>query len=326
MASPVESLLREQLTERREKLESVAHAVPADDQIRRLLRDVDAALARMDEGTFGICESCHDTIEADRLVADPLMTYCLDHLTKPQRQALEADLDLAAQVLRGLLPPPSLNFPGYEVARHYEGAGPVSGDYCDAVGGEDGSLYFAVGDVSGKGVAASMLMAHLHATLRALVPLNLALDQLVTRASGLFCESALPSHFATLVVGRAGRSGDVEICNAGHVPPLVARGREIERVAPTGLPIGMFCDARFSVSRVRLSPGDTILLYTDGVNEALDRAGQEYGLDRLSGLLAGHSSRGPSDLLASCLRDLQTFRGGVSPRDDLTLMAVRHVA
>src|SRR5262245_66533620 len=117
MASPVESLLREQLTERREKLESVAHAVPADDQIRRLLRDVDAALARMDEGTFGICESCHDTIEADRLVADPLMTYCLDHLTKPQRQALEADLDLEAQVLRGLLPHHSLHLPGSEVQR-----------------------------------------------------------------------------------------------------------------------------------------------------------------------------------------------------------------
>src|SRR5438093_11475165 len=151
----------------------------------------------MDKGTFGICESCHETIEADRLVADPLMEYCLDHLTKPQRQALERDLDLAARVLRGLLPPPSQRFPGYEVARHYEGAGPVSGDYCDAVGAEDGSLYFAIGDVSGKGVAASMLlacrcaisivsgkgvaasmlMAHLHASLRALVPLNMPLDQ-----------------------------------------------------------------------------------------------------------------------------------------------------
>src|SRR6267143_331059 len=171
MATPVESLLRDQLTERRVKLESAAGAVPGDEQVLRLLREVDAALARL-----------------------------------------------------------------------YEGAGPVSGDYCDAVSGDGGSLYFAIGDVSGKGVTASMLMAHLHATLRALVPLNLPLDQLVTRASSLFCESALPSHFATLVLGRAGRSGDVEICNAGHVPPLVARGREVARIASTGIPIGMFCD------------------------------------------------------------------------------------
>jgi len=325
MASPVEALLREQLTERRERLESAASAVPDDEQVRRLLREVDAALARVDEGTFGICESCHETIEADRLIADPLMEYCLDHLTKPQRQALEADLDLAARVLRGLLPPPSQSFPGYEVARHYEGAGPVSGDYCDAVSGDGGSLYFAIGDVSGKGVTASMLMAHLHATLRALVPLNLPLDQLVTRASSLFCESALPSHFATLVLGRAGRSGEVEICNAGHVPPLVSRGREVARIASTGIPIGMFCDARFSVTRLRLSPGDTVLLYTDGVNEARSASGEEYGIDRLSGLLAGKSAHKTPDLIAACLRDLETFRSGAQKEDDLTLMAVRRV-
>ena len=325
MASPVETLLRDQLTERRQKLESAASVVPGDEQVRRLLRDVDAALARMDKGTFGICESCHETIEPDRLVADPLMEYCLDHLTRPQRQALERDLDLAARVLRGLLPPPSQTFPGYEVVRHYEGAGPVSGDYCDAVGAENGGLYFAIGDVSGKGVAASMLMAHLHATLRALVPLNQSLDELVARASSLFCESALPSHFATLVLGRADRTGEVEICNAGHVPPLVTRGREIERIAPTGIPIGMFCDARFSVTRTRLSPGDTILLYTDGVSEALDGSGQEYGIDRLAKLLVGHPPRTPSDLVASCLRDLKTFRSSAAPADDVTLMAVRRV-
>jgi sigma-B regulation protein RsbU (phosphoserine phosphatase) len=325
MASPVEVLLRDQLTERREKLESAASAVTDDEQVRRLLREVDAALARMDKGTFGICESCHDTIEADRLIADPLMEYCLDHLTRPQRQALEADLDLAARVLRGLLPPPSQSFPGYEVARHYEGAGPVSGDYCDAVSGDGGSLYFAIGDVSGKGVTASMLMAHLHATLRALVPLNLPLDQLVTRASSLFCESALPSHFATLVLGRAARSGEVEICNAGHVPPLVARGGDIARIGPSGIPIGMFCDARFSVTRLRLSPGDTVLLYTDGVNEARSVSGEEYGIDRLSGLLAGTSTHKTPDLIAACLRDLETFRSGARQEDDLTLMAVRRV-
>src|SRR3989442_9140598 len=160
MASPVETLLRDQLTERRQKLESAASVVPGNEQVRRLVRGGDAALAPMDKGTFGICESCHDTIEADRLVADPLMEYCLDHLTRPQRQALERDLDLAARVLRGLLPPPSQTFPGYEVARHYEGAGPVSGDYCDAVGAENGGRFFPIGDGSREGGAAPRLIAH----------------------------------------------------------------------------------------------------------------------------------------------------------------------
>src|SRR6059036_3283841 len=110
MASPVETLLRDQLTERRQKLESAASVVPGDEQVRRLLRDVDAALARMDKGTFGICESCHETIEPDRLVADPLMEYCLDHLTRPQRQALERDLDLAARSCAASCLPPASAF------------------------------------------------------------------------------------------------------------------------------------------------------------------------------------------------------------------------
>jgi sigma-B regulation protein RsbU (phosphoserine phosphatase) len=241
---------------------------------------VDAALERLDKGTYGICETCHDSIEADRLVADPLMEYCLDHLSTAERSALQQDLDLAARVMRGLLPPPSLRVPGYEIVRHYEGPGPVGGDYCDALGAPDGSLHFAIGDVSGKGVAASMLMAHLHATLRALGPLGLPLEEHVARASRLFCESALPSHFATLVCGRAGRWGDVEICNAGHVPPLVARQGTVEAVPSTELPIGMFCDTRYQVARLLLAPGESLLLYTDGVSETRGAADEEFGIER----------------------------------------------
>ncbi|OLC54113.1 MAG: hypothetical protein AUH92_04670 [Acidobacteria bacterium 13_1_40CM_4_69_4] len=168
-----------------------------------------------------------------------------------------------------------------------------------------------------------MLMAHLHATFRALVPLNLPLDQLIGRASRLFCESALPSHFASLAVGRAFPSGEVEISNAGHVPPLVRRGRDIVRIESTGLPIGMFCDERFSFSRLRLSPGDAILLYTDGVSETRDPSGEEYGIDRLAELMNEHRSLAPDRLIAACLRELNSFRAGATQADDLTFMSVQ---
>ncbi|OLD63365.1 MAG: hypothetical protein AUI47_09335 [Acidobacteria bacterium 13_1_40CM_2_68_5] len=325
VAATVETLLREQLQERRQKLESAETVVPGDERVRRLLREVDAALMRMDEESFGLCETCHETIEAERLVGDPLLRYCLDHLSAAQQHALEDDLDLAARVLQGLLPPPTLRFPGYEVARHYEGAGPISGDYCDVLDARDGSIYFVLGDVSGKGVAASMLMAHLHATFRALVPLNLPLDQLIGRASRLFCESALPSHFATLVCGRAFASGEVELTNAGHVPALIRRGGDIVRIEASGLPIGMFCDERFSVRRLRLSPEDSILLYTDGVSESRDPAGEEYGIDRLARLMSESRTLVPERLLAACLRDLTAFRAGAPKADDLALMAVRRI-
>lgn len=325
MAVPVDALLKDQLNERRTRLETALEAIPGDEQVRRLLHQVDAALARMDGGSYGICLECQESVEPERLVADPLMEYCLDHLTASQREALQRDLELAARVMRGLLPPASLTAQGYEIARHYEGAGPVSGDYVDAVEAGDG-LYFAVGDVSGKGVAASMLMSHLHATLRALVPQALPLDQLVGRASALFCDSALPSHFATLVIGRAARTGEIELSNAGHVPPLLLRGGKVERIAPNGIPIGMFCGTRFGVTRLRLAPGDALFLYTDGLNEARDASGREYGIDRLVGLLSAGAGRTSPDLVASVLRDLDGFTARAPRTDDVTLMAVRRVA
>lgn len=326
MESPVATLIRDQLAERRDRLQSVAGQSPDADRIRTLLREVDAALERLDQGTYGVCETCHESIEADRLVADPLVEYCLDHLSPTEHRALQQDLDLAAQVMRGLLPPPSLSVPGYEVARHNEGPGPVGGDYCDALGTPDGGLHFAIGDVSGKGVAASMLMAHLHATLRALGPLGLPLDEHVARASRLFCESALPSHFATLVCGRAGPSGEIEICNAGHVPPLLARQGTVVTIPSTGLPIGMFCDARFTVTRVRMAPGDTLLLYTDGVSETPGPADEEFGIERLKDLLARERALKPAETISACLRSLKAFGTGAAKRDDLTLMAIQRVA
>src|SRR5260370_32767065 len=107
--------------------------------------------------------------------------------------------------------------------------------------GADAS-YFALGDVSGKGVAAWMLMSHLHATLRTLLPSNRTIEEVVTIASSTFCQSALPAQFATLVLGKADRNGnEVELVNAGHNPVLLVEGAEVEIIAAANLPLGMFC-------------------------------------------------------------------------------------
>jgi len=96
-------------------------------------------------------------------------------------------------------------------------AGPVSGDYCDLVSSENGDLFLHVRDVRAKGIAASMLMAHLHAIFRSLITLDLPVDQLVERANHVFADATMPAYYATLVCGRARRSGAIEICNAGIV-------------------------------------------------------------------------------------------------------------
>jgi sigma-B regulation protein RsbU (phosphoserine phosphatase) len=229
--------MREQLLERRSKLEHAGQHSDSLDRLQLLLDEVDSALARIDNGTYGICESCHDTIECDRLIADPLVRFCLDHLTRGERSALEQDLQLAKRVQMGLLPKGSLDRDGWQICYHYEPAGLVSGDYCDVIDAGKNGLFFMVGDVSGKGVAASMLMAHLHAMFRTLIPVGLSLPDMLQHASRVFRESTLPNQYATLVAGRAWPDGAVEMCNAGHPFPLVVRRGAVEelelRISPS---------------------------------------------------------------------------------------------
>ncbi|HEX8501877.1 MAG TPA: PP2C family protein-serine/threonine phosphatase [Pyrinomonadaceae bacterium] len=325
MATVIDSAMREQLLERRQRLEAAASEVDDAAQLRRLLGEVDAALARMDGATYGLCEICQDPVEADRLLADPLVCVCLGCLSPRQRRALEEDLELAAQIQAGLLPCREFRHDGWQVSYHYEAASLVSGDYCDFVTAGDGSLYFMLGDVAGKGVAASLLMSQLQAMFRVLVPLGLPLVELVERASRLFCESTLPTHYATLVVGRADASGEVEICNAGHLPPLLLRGGAATPVEATGLPVGIFCNEQFTSERLRTEPGDTLFLFTDGLNESRGPDDAEYGTDRLRELLCRNHALLPSDLIAACLGDLRDFCAGAPRHDDLTVLALRRV-
>jgi len=178
MAAISDQFLRTQLEQRRQRLETGIALSPENSPLVRLLEEVDSALARMEKGTYGLCETCHDAVERHRLIADPLIRYCLDHLTAEQQRALEQDLELAARIQRALLPRQDLRVGNWQVHYHYEPAGPVSGDYCDLIhsDGEAGDLLFLLGDVSGKGVAASMLMSQLHAMFRSLASVGLPLD------------------------------------------------------------------------------------------------------------------------------------------------------
>jgi sigma-B regulation protein RsbU (phosphoserine phosphatase) len=319
-----DAVLRQQLVDRRQKLQAVTPAArDGNQQVLRLLQEVDAALARMDAGTFGLCDTCHDPIENDRLLADPLCRNCIDHLSAAEQRALERDLDLAFEVQRGLLPEAAVTIEGWEAAYSYEPAGPVSGDYCDLIALDHGSGLFMLGDVAGKGVAASMLMAHLHAIFRSLVTVTRSVTDLVAKANRVFCQSTLPSHFATLVCGHLGGDGGVDICNAGHCLPLhVSRGT-VTRIDSTGLPLGLFGDGEYRSCALTLAKGDSLALYSDGVSESFNDAGKQYGVERLANVLGEHGTLDPKNLLDAVLRDVKRFRSGTPKGDDLTLMVIR---
>ena len=320
--------LREQLFERRQRLQSALTLSPQTGSLVALLSEVDSALARMEEGTYGLCEACHEPVEKPRLLADPLIRYCLDHLTPDQRRGLEEDLQLASQIQRELLPDQDVAFEGWQVSYHYKTLGPVSGDYCDVItGANDGKdLLFILGDASGKGVAASMLMANLHAIFRSLVTVTRSVTDLVAKANRVFCQSAVSSHFATLVCGYVDGKGGVDICNAGHCLPLHLKNGAIARLESTGLPLGLFSDGEYHSQKLTLAKGDSLVLYSDGVSEAFDAAGKQYGVDRLAELLGRKRAGTPKEVLDAVLGDVKTFRSGAPKTDDLTLMVIRRDA
>ena len=322
MATAQQGYLRTELERRFDRLEEALQSPAADPSLSKLLGEVDAALTRMDAGTYGLCETCHDSIEADRLLANPLEQFCLDHLTTEERRALESDLLLAARIQQTLLPARDFAPKGWHVRYHYAPARVVSGDYCDVFESKAG-LLFLLGDVSGKGIAASMLMSHLHATFRSLADAELPLDKMVGVANRIFAESTMAGQFATLVVGRAAHDGSVELVSAGHLPLLHLCAGETKSRSATGVPLGMFATTNFPVFSFSVQAGDSLLIYTDGLSEARNAAGEEYGLHRVRAIADGHRTKPPAELISNCLSDLHTFTAGMKPADDLTMLALQ---
>ncbi|MFZ0303009.1 MAG: SpoIIE family protein phosphatase [Terracidiphilus sp.] len=324
MVTAETSFLQSQLEVRKHRLETVISQMPDDANLEALLREVDSALDRFEAGTFGLCETCHDTVERDRLLADPLIRYCLDHLTNLERATLQRDLDLASELQRGLLPPADLKVDGWETSYHYAPLGPVSGDYCDLYP-YDGQLYFMLGDVSGKGVAASMRMTQLHALFRSLIGMRLPLAEIVDHINCFLSGSGLAGQYATLVCGRAKSGGDVEIFNAGHLPVIAVERGNVRLLESTSFPLGMFRDASFTSTCMQLGAGDLLFLFTDGLSEASGDDG-EYGVERVTNLVGSQAASRAAAVISACLEDLRCFAGSNPGMDDVTLLAIRHAA
>ena len=321
--------MRVELQDRRQQLSTLMARRGDDERLTALLADVDLALARVDAGTYGLCETCHDPIEADRLAADPLVRRCLDHLNASELRTLERDLALAARVQRALLPPPDLEHGGWQIAYEYLPHGPVSGDYCDVVqcpGQGPGPLLVVLGDVSGKGVAASMLMAHLRAMVRSLAGFTQQIDDLLARINQMFCESTLPAHYATLACARLGATGEIEVSNAGHVPPMIVHDGRVATIEDGGLPIGMFCTVTHRVARACLTPGDQLVFVTDGLTEARNADDEEYGIERLLRLL---ERIGPAssarETVAAAIGDARRFLSRQPWADDVSVLVARRL-
>lgn len=318
--------LRTELINWKQRLEASASNSTETVSLDKLLREVTAAIDELTNDGYGMCQVCHDLIGQATMNADPLARFCLSCLSAEQLEELGRDLDRAWLIQGQLLPKQDFKFNGWEVSYRYEAAGPVSGDYCDLVSTDSGDLYFLIGDVSGKGIAASFLMARLHAIFRSLIAAGFGVRELVARANELFSENTMRPYYATLVCGKASANGEVEVCNAGHCAPLLLHDREITPIDSTGLPIGMFARESYSTSRVTLRKGDRLLLYTDGLSEARDDSNAEYGDSKLEALLRDAHSLNAAALVARLVDDVRAYSLRQMLVDDLTIMAIEMVA
>jgi phosphoserine phosphatase RsbU/P len=237
-------------------------------------------------------------------------------------QALKRELAVAHEVQRGFLPSSSPRIPEYDFFEFYEPAQQLGGDYYDYVDLPGGRMAVVVADVSGKGISASLLMAKLSAETRYCLASEPEPSQAIGRLNRVFCDSAWEDRFVTMVLAVLDpRRHEVTIVNAGHLPPLWRHGpRSIEPVAKaeTGLPLGVDRDSDYAPCVLPLAPSNSLILYTDGITEAMNAAGELYGSNRLLTLLNSDVDR--VNQLGRCiLDDVKRFVGARSQSDDMCL-------
>ena len=242
-----------------------------------------------------------------------------------QRERIDREIEIAREVQERLYPQQIPTLPGHSIHGACRPAQGVGGDYYDVFSLGDGSLGLAIGDVSGKGISAALLMASLRASLRGQTmdgPADLAV--MMERVNRLVYESSATNRYATFFFGIYEPSSRLlRYVNAGHNPPYVVRGEELHTLEGGGPVIGLLPEAAYEECHLTLEPGDLLLAYTDGISEALNIQDQEWGEERM---LAAARSRLPEDA-SSILRHIVTeadrFAATAPQHDDMTLLLMK---
>lgn len=239
------------------------------------------------------------------------------------QQRLEDDLRLARQIQQSFLPEQLTQLKGLEFDTHYVPAHKVGGDFYDIIPLSPSRIGVLVGDISGKGVSAALLMAKLTTDIRLLARMHQSPAEVMTRANKALAESEREGMFATviyLMVDLDDRT--FTVANAGHQPPMVVSSRYsgiAELDDATAVALGVIGDMEYPQKVYKLLPEDVVLLYTDGINEAMNRQSQEYGMDRLRAAVS-RGSLSSKQLIERILADVRRFVGGAPQSDDQTLV------
>lgn len=241
-----------------------------------------------------------------------------------QRARQEHDLQVAAAVQRTLLPEAQHRGAGFELAAASVPCRAIGGDLFNYFDLSSGAFAFTLGDVEGKGPPAALLAAMLQGILGGRAHLGVTPAEMLTHINEVLVRRTVESRCATAVYGVLTRNGRLTYASAGHNPPLLVGRQGVRRLESGGLMLGAFEQATFEEETVQLDPGDVLVVFSDGVTEALNADGVEFGEDGLLSCVNAHHELAPGPLLERLLEAVHQFTAGAVPSDDLTALVLRY--
>jgi len=239
-----------------------------------------------------------------------------------QRERIDNELKVAQLIQKQFLPQEAPAPEGWSVQPHYRPAREVGGDFYDFIPLPEGRIGLVVGDVTDKGVPAAMVMATTHSILRSDAPRLVDPGAVLSRANDLLCAEMPPKMFVTCLYAVLDpATGHLRFANAGHNLPCIHTPDGLVEPRATGMPLGLMPGLSYEEQEVTIAPGSAVLLYSDGVIEAHDAAGDMYGFPRIRSLVGRIAADG--DLVSAVLDDLETFTGpDWEQEDDITLVSI----
>lgn len=272
----------------------------------------------------------HQLVEYFSWLVSASLARINSHNAAMERALIQRDLDLAKEMQEGLLPKhlPAGGFSQIDLVGHLKPALEVSGDLYDFFPAEDGSIYFLVGDVSGKGVAAGLFMAVTRTLIRAVAPGCKGPGDVLRKVNSILYPENNAYLFVTVVLGKYYPStGRVDYAQGGHLPALLIRAGQPGQYEPWGgQPLGVFENAKFEDLSVVLEKDDVLVVYTDGITEAMNLKSEQFGEERLLDIFR---QQGENDLdshgaVSKILTEVEDFVKEAEQSDDITILALRH--
>lgn len=242
-----------------------------------------------------------------------------------QRERMERELELATEIQQRFQPSAPPQMDGYEFQGISFSCYEIGGDYYDFVPRHDGKMLIALGDVSGKGTAAALLMSSLHAAIHAQVSAKSKLDAIVHSVNQYLAENTPANRFVTLFIGELDpATGLLSYINAGHNPPLIGHvDGTMSQLGSGGLPLGILPGADYAMGQVTLKSGESLVVYSDGVSEAVNPLDEEFGIERLSAVIQKNLAGSASGLRDKVESALSEFTKTAPANDDITLLIVK---